>query len=65
MLLFFRIYKAGSPLMRAGLAVAIRAKRKGGQAIENKQFCEMARFAPPMISTTYRRLAKPSVRSAK
>jgi hypothetical protein len=39
--------------MRAGMAVAIHAKRKGGQAIENKQFCEMAYFALPMISRTY------------
>jgi hypothetical protein len=39
----------------------MRAKRKGGQAIENKQFCEMAPFSPPMISTTYRQLAKPFV----
>jgi hypothetical protein len=35
------------------MAVAIRAKRKCGQAIENKQFCEMVHFAPPMISRTY------------
>jgi hypothetical protein len=35
------------------MAVAIRAKRKWGQVVENKQFCEMARFAPSMISTTY------------
>jgi hypothetical protein len=35
------------------MAVAIRAKRKGGQAIENKQLREMAYFAPIMISTTY------------
>jgi hypothetical protein len=39
--------------MWAGMALAIRAKRKRGQAIENKQFCEMAHFVPPMISTTY------------
>ena len=37
----------------AGMALAIHAKRKGGQAIENKQFCEMAHFALPMISRTY------------
>jgi hypothetical protein len=39
--------------MRAGMAVAIRAKRKGGQAIENKQLREMVHFVPPMISRTY------------
>jgi hypothetical protein len=39
--------------MRAGMALAIHAKRKGRQAIENKQVCEMAYFAPIMISTTY------------
>jgi hypothetical protein len=39
--------------MRAGMAVAIPAKRKGGQAIENKQVCEMAYFVPIMISTIY------------
>ena len=54
LLLFFRTRrKAGSPFQRAGMAVAIHAKRKGGQAIENKQFCEMAHFALPMISRTY------------
>jgi hypothetical protein len=47
--------------MRAGMAVAIRAKRKRGQAIENKQLCEIPRFAPPMISMAYGRLAKPLV----
>jgi hypothetical protein len=35
------------------MAVAMRAKRKWGQAIENKQVCEMAYFVPLMISTTY------------
>jgi hypothetical protein len=39
--------------MRAGMALAIHAKRKADQAIENKQVCEMIHFAPPMISTTY------------
>jgi hypothetical protein len=39
--------------MRAGMALAIHAKRKGGQAIENKQLREMVHFAPPMISRTY------------
>jgi hypothetical protein len=39
--------------MRAGMAVAIHAKRKGGQAIENKQLREMVHFAPLMISRTY------------
>jgi hypothetical protein len=43
------------------MAVAIHAKRKGGQAIENKQSCEMAPFVPPMISMAYGRLAKPFV----
>jgi hypothetical protein len=37
----------------AGVAVAIRAKRKRGQVIENKQLREMVHFAPPMISRTY------------
>jgi hypothetical protein len=54
MLLFFRTYgKAGSPFHVAGMALAIQAKRKGGQVIENKQLREMAHFAPPMISRTY------------
>jgi hypothetical protein len=35
------------------MAIAIPAKRKGGQVIENKQLREMAYFAPPMISRTY------------
>jgi hypothetical protein len=39
--------------MRAGMALVIRAKRKGGQAIENKQLREMAYFAPIMILTAY------------
>jgi hypothetical protein len=47
--------------MRAGMALAIHAKQKGGQAIENKQLSEMAYFAPLMISRTYGRLAKPFV----
>jgi hypothetical protein len=37
----------------AGTALAIHAKRKGAQAIENKQLCEIAYFAHPMISRTY------------
>ena len=62
MLLFFRTNgKAGPPFHGAGVAPAIRAKRKWGQAIENKQVCEMAYFAPPMISMAYGRLAKPFV----
>jgi hypothetical protein len=32
------------------MALAIHAKRKGGQAMENKQLREMAYFAPLMIS---------------
>jgi hypothetical protein len=47
--------------MRAGMAVAIPAKRKWGQAIENKQVCEMAYFAPLMISTLTPSVAKPLV----
>jgi hypothetical protein len=43
------------------MALAIHAKRKGGEAIENKQLREMVHFAPLMISTTYNRIAKPSV----
>jgi hypothetical protein len=35
------------------MAAAIHTKQKAGQAIENKQFCEMTHFAPPMISRTY------------
>jgi hypothetical protein len=35
------------------MAVAIPAKRKGGQVIENKQLREMVHFARPMISRTY------------
>jgi hypothetical protein len=31
----------------------LNAKRKGDQAIENKQVCEMVHFAAPMISRTY------------
>jgi hypothetical protein len=38
LLLFFRTDgKAGSPFHGAGIALAIRAKRKWGQAIENTQ----------------------------
>jgi hypothetical protein len=50
---FPNLGKAGSPFHGAGMALAIHAKRKWGQAIENKQFCEMAYFAPIMISRTY------------
>ena len=39
-------------------ALAIRAKRKGGQVIENKQFREMTDFAPLMISMAYDPVAK-------
>jgi hypothetical protein len=39
--------------MWPGLRLRFHAKRKGGQAIENKQLCEMVHFAPPMISRTY------------
>jgi hypothetical protein len=54
LLLFFRTGgKAGAPFHVAGIALAIRAKRKAGQVIENKQLCEMVHFAPPMISTAY------------
>jgi hypothetical protein len=35
------------------MAVAIGTKRKGGQAIENKQSREITRFRAPMISRTY------------
>jgi hypothetical protein len=42
-------------------ALAIRAKRKGDQVVENKQFREMSDFAPPIISRTYDPVAKPSV----
>jgi len=34
-------------------ALGIRAKRKRGQVIENKQSGETTNFAPPMISITY------------
>ena len=54
MLLFFRIDgKTGSPFHLAGMALAIHAKRRAGQAIENKQLREMAYFALLVISTTY------------
>jgi hypothetical protein len=39
--------------MRAGMAVAIPVKRKGGQVVENKQSREITRFRAPMISRTY------------
>jgi hypothetical protein len=45
--------KAGSPFHGGRDGVAIRAKRKGGQAIENKQLREMVHFAPPTISMAY------------
>jgi pyruvate/2-oxoglutarate dehydrogenase complex dihydrolipoamide acyltransferase (E2) component len=45
--------KRGRRFMRAGMALAIQAKRKRGQAIENKQLREMVHFAPPMNSRTY------------
>jgi hypothetical protein len=38
---------------RPGWRLRFHAKRKRGQAIENKQFCEMVHFAPVMISRTY------------
>jgi hypothetical protein len=54
LLLFFRTgRKAHSPFHVARMALAIPAKRKGGQAVENKQLCEMIHFASPMISMTY------------
>src|SRR6185437_10308271 len=37
------------------------AKRNGAEVIENKQFREMAHFAPPMISRTYAPVAKPFI----
>ncbi|HXE24268.1 MAG TPA: hypothetical protein VN637_05215 [Roseiarcus sp.] len=61
LLLFFRIEgEAELASHRRGRfwAFAIRAKRKGGQAIENKQFREMVHFAPPMISMACDRDAK-------
>jgi hypothetical protein len=45
----------------AGTTLAIRAKRKADQVIENKQSRAMTDFAPPMISRTYERVAKPLV----
>jgi hypothetical protein len=33
----------------------------GKEHVENKQFCETTSFAPPMISMTYGRIAKPFV----
>jgi hypothetical protein len=42
-------------------ALAIRAKRKWGQALENKRSRETTDFAPPMISRTYDGDAKPIV----
>ena len=43
------------------LALAIHAKRNGGQAIENKRSREMPHFAPSMISMAYDPGAKPFV----
>jgi hypothetical protein len=42
-------------------ALAIRAKPKWNQVIENKQFREMIDFAAPMMSMTYDPVAKPLV----
>src|SRR6185437_5433118 len=56
LLLFFRIEgEAELASHRRGRfwAFAIRAKRKRGQAIENKQSRETTDFAPPMISMAY------------
>jgi hypothetical protein len=39
-------------------ALTIRAKRNGGQVIENTQFREMGHFVRPMISMAYDRGAK-------
>jgi hypothetical protein len=44
-----------------GWRLRLVRSEKGGQAIENKQFCEMGPFASPMIPTTYDQLAKPFV----
>src|SRR6185437_11978438 len=50
---------AGAPRrMSWSSALAIRAKRKGGQVIENKQSREMTDFAPLMISMAYDPVAK-------
>jgi hypothetical protein len=55
----------GSPFHGAGTTLASRAKRKEDQVIENKQSRAMTDFAPPMISRTYERVAKPLVSPAK
>jgi hypothetical protein len=39
--------------MGPGWRLRFHAKRKGGQALENKQLREISPFAPPMISRTY------------
>ena len=55
MLLFFRTDRQGRLAVSCGPGWRLRfhAKRKAGQAIENKQLREMVHFAPPMISRTY------------
>jgi hypothetical protein len=47
-----------------GWRLRFHAKRKGGQAIENKQVCEIVHFAPPMISKAYD-AARETVRFAR
>ena len=49
----FQSWRPARRFMGPGRRLRFHAKRKGGQAIENKQFCEMAYFASPMISMTY------------
>jgi hypothetical protein len=53
--------KAGLPFHASGDGACDSRATKRGQAIENKQFCEMTSFAPPMIPTNYDRIAKPFV----
>ena len=48
----FQSWRPARRFMGPGRRLRFHAKRKGGQAIENKQFCEMAYFASPMISMT-------------
>jgi hypothetical protein len=61
---FSELSGSGSPFHMAGMALAIHAKQKGGQAIENKQLREMVHFAPLMISVAYDRIGE-TVRFAR
>jgi hypothetical protein len=52
--------RAGRLAVSGGLGWRLRSgEAERGQAIENKQFCEMTHFLHPMISKAYDKLAKP------